>query len=390
MFAAFLHPFPIRGQSAPLLWVFYRLVNQFGPDIVFLLSRDYLESPQTYQLAGRWEMSAEAQAALGYRVPVPTELDALRVEFVPDDWIATMRTRFRADAVGPWRHFLLERDTRLEDWVASALRRQQQVLGEAFEAVVVWNNCLALRSAVADLGLPLLHWELGPLRSPQFRSTVYLDMQGVNGGTQSEPRLRAAVQTGELMELPQLDRAQLAELFCATPPGDAAPDFEIGVPLQVDDDSNLVAYSNGHDNSSLLAQALSQCSDPARLLVRNHPSRQLPVPDGGFAIDESAGSVAFIQRCVKILTINSGVGAEALVLGKRVDVLGDSPYAHIARMSPGSVEWLQGLRFFLLCYLVPWSLLFDPDYIRWRLSGPSEGAIAARHFAAYLADAGTR
>jgi hypothetical protein len=390
VFAAFLHPFPIRGLRAPLLWVFYRLVNQFGSDIVFLLSRDYLESPEIFEVADRWETTAESQAALGYRPPPKSMLGALRVEFVPDDWMAWMAQRFEGDGIGPWRHLLLEQDELLEDWIASAIRHRREDLGESIEAVIVWNNCLALRSAVAGLGLPLLHWELGPLRSPQFRSTVYLDMQGVNGGTQSESRFRAASRVGELTALPQLDRSQLTEFFCTTRLDDASPEFEIGVPLQIDDDSNLVAYSNGYGNSSLLAHAQRQCSEPAKLLVRNHPNRRLPVPPGGYAIDKSAGSVAFIGRCDRILTINSGVGAEALVLGKRVNALGDSPYAHIARMAHGSLEELDALRFFLLCYLVPWSLLFDLAYIRWRLGNPSEGEIAARHVAAYLTEAGAR
>jgi hypothetical protein len=385
LLAAFMHPFPFRGQRAPLLWVFYRLVSQFGRDIVFLLSRDYLDSPDDYQAAGRWELSQHAQGVLGYRTPTRAELDALRVEIVPDEWTASMTSRFGASPLDPWRHFLLSRDAQLEDWISTALRRRQAMLGESFDAVLIWNNCVALKAAVQGLGLPLLHWELGPLRTPQFRPTAYLDRQSVNGGTESETRLRAAHERGELDLMPGLDRAALEELFRTTSPVEPTAEFELGAALQVDDDSNLIAYSNGHDNASLLAHALHRCSEPSRLLVRNHPGRRIELPAGEFAVDRSAGSIPFIQRCESIVTINSGLGAEALLLGRRVESLGDSPYAHIARLATGSPEWLAALRFFLLNYLVPWSLLFDPGYIRWRLGNPPEPDLAARHLAAYRA-----
>jgi len=386
MFAVFLHPFPLRGLAAPLLWVFYRLANQLGRQAVFFLSGDYLASPQIFAQAGRWEFSAQAQAALGYRVPARSELDALYVELVPDRWVESMRRRFGEDGVGPWRHFLLEEDEPLQQWLQDAVQARERALGERFEAIFVWNNCLALRRAAATLGRPLLHWELGPLRLPQFRQTVYLDAAGVNGGTESEERFRRACRSGEVKKLPEYSREDLMRLLATQPVGCAPePEFELGVPLQVDDDSNLVAYANGYDNARLLSLALARCSAPSRLLVRNHPNRSAPLPGGAFAVDHSPGSVEFINRCERILTINSGVGAEALLAGRPVEALGDSPYVHIARSAGGTWEQAAALRFFFLCYLVPWTLLFDPAYVRWRLGVPTEAQIAARHLAEYAA-----
>lgn len=386
MFAAFLHPFPLRGLRTPLLWVFYRLVGQLGRDVVFFLSEDYLSSTDTFRSAGRWEFSAEAQAALGYRIPTPAALDALQVEFVPPDWVESMQRRFGDDLIGPWRHFLLSDDERQQAWIEDAVQARQRTLGERFEAMFVWNNCLALRRAAANLDLPLLHWELGPLRLPQFRQTVYLDASGVNGGTECEARFRHACQTGDLMRIPQLCRADLMALLATRPVGEAArPEFEVGAPLQVDDDSNLVAYANGHCNASLIAHAMSRCSAPARLLVRNHPNRMVPLPDGPFAVDRSSGSLELVGRCERIVTINSSVGAEALLAGRPVETLGDSPYAYVARCEPGSDVQATAMRFFFLCYLVPWSLLFDPAYVRWRLGKPLDHEIAERHLTAYAA-----
>lgn len=387
MFAAFLHPFPLRGLNAPLLWVFYRLAGQLGQEVAFFLSRDYLAEPGDYAAAGRWEFSKQAQAALGYRVPSRAEREALQVEFVPDDWVEAMRQRFGKDGIAPWRHLLLDDDPPLQAWIEDAVRARERAQGERFEAIFAWNNCVALCRAAANLGLPLLHWELGPLRAPQFRQTVFLDAAGVNGGTECEARFRRACETGEVKSLPGFSRASLMDLLAARPIHEPpAPEFELGVPLQVDDDSNLVAYANGHDNASLLALALARCSAPSRVLVRNHPNRKAPVPSGSFSIDRSSSSLEFIGRCERILTINSGVGAEALLAGRPVEVLGDSPYAFVARAMPGSDEQAAALRFFFLCYLVPWSLLFDPGYVRWRLGGPSESQIAARHLRAYAAE----
>jgi hypothetical protein len=68
------------------------------------------------------------------------------------------------------------------------------------------------------------------------------------------------------------------------------------------------------------------------------------------------------------------VAFEALLMGRPVRVLGDSPVGalsceHMASMTPEEAAIC--LNYIFLGYLAPISALFDTAYYRWRLSSPS-------------------
>mgnify|MGYP000824833701 FL=1 len=44
------------------------------------------------------------------------------------------------------------------------------------------------------------------------------------------------------------------------------------------------------------------------------------------------------------------------------------------------------LNFFAMNYLIPFKFMMDPEYIRWRLSDPSEKEIFEKHLAVHLAN----
>jgi capsule polysaccharide modification protein KpsS len=153
------------------------------------------------------------------------------------------------------------------------------------------------------------------------------------------------------------------------------------VVLQVEDDSNLIAFGNGFDNQSLLVHAQLNHSRQRRL-VRTHPGSQFALRPGPYVVDESPNSIEFIQRCRRLLTINSSVGLEALLLDVSVKTLGDCSYRHVAEAE--AHEQSGRLAHYLFAYLVPMDLIFSPAYLRFRLANPGEDQIVLRHIAAYL------
>jgi hypothetical protein len=104
-------------------------------------------------------------------------------------------------------------------------------------------------------------------------------------------------------------------------------------------------------------------------------------------IDASRTSSDFVARCRQVLTLNSSVGVEAMLQERPVAILGESPARHLAGNSLGTVRTarLDELEFLLLNYFVPYELIFDAPYLRWRLSNPCETAIRARHWSTLMA-----
>lgn len=374
MFAAFLYPFPVRGLPAPYLWVCYKLLGDLGAEhVAVIASADYFRSPIELKAQGRFDCHAPINPELGFEVPTEAKLATLERAHIPTSIYRRLKAWLPCDEQ-VWRFLITQVDDELVDVICHKVTTISA--GRACEGLITWCNFASLREAARRLGLPVLHCELGPLRRPRLRGLGYLDFRGVNGCTEAQARQENAP------DLPQHFR-DLDELrrFFGLPAADEhpAPDAALGVPLQVEDDSNVLAYGRGFDMNLLLRYA-EEAFAQNDILIRPHPgARFLPKPTR--RIDTSTTSTEFVLRCERILSLNSSVAVEALLLGRPVTMLGESPASHIAGRSVAEPRRAtqRELEFLLLNYFVPYELVFDLDYFRWRLTGPSEAAIRRRH-----------
>ena len=378
MIAAFLLPFPFRGHRAPYLWVYYRLLSSFAEPMMFIASADYRRQPAEWAALDRWELQPTSGRRLAYRIPESEQM-ARQVYFDLDEALFTTWLELhQGNPIAVFRQMLSRRIPALEEAFDRILDNSASL---GLEAILTWCNCPSLSAAAERHGLPVIHLEMGPLRWPEYRATAYLDFSGVNGNTEAARRYRPADWRMSGVNIRRLRAFFATDEQYSTETSAPMAEFAVGLPLQVEDDSNLVAFGHGYDNQALLAHTLVKYPGE-RVLVRGHPGSLFRVRPDWYQVDASAGSVAFIHRCREIITVNSSVGFEAMLLGKAVTALGDCSYRFIA-MAEDPVEFVRRTAFYLFGYLVPMDLIYSSDYLRFRLSRPAEPAIAARHLAAY-------
>lgn len=134
---------------------------------------------------------------------------------------------------------------------------------------------------------------LGPLRGPLYRETGYVDFHGVNGHTECAQRYQAcddwqlSLTTRELLQFFLTHPETCQQLPVQT-------SYECGAVLQVEDDSNLVAYGNGMSNLSLLLAAARQQTPNHELLVRSHPGSSFSLRTAQVNIDNSPNSLILL------------------------------------------------------------------------------------------------
>jgi hypothetical protein len=373
MIAAYLLPYPIRGHRAPYLWIYYRLLTSFNESLLFIAGDDYTLPPDSWHAQNRWEMQAINQRRLGYDIPDSQRMARHRYASLPEDVFATLLAESSGNPVATFKRMLTERIPTLEAAFTSSLRAADGDL----EAVLTWCNCPSLSAAAARLDVPVIHLEMGPLRWPLYRDTAYLDFQGVNGNTEAAARFARSD-----LDLNGVDIEALRDFFrIETLPPAPGEIFDLGVALQVEDDSNLVAYGHGFDNQSLLVTARLMAPG-GRILARAHPGSLFTLKPDWYTVDDSPDSVAFTRRCRRVLTVNSSVGLEALMHGIPARAYGDCAYRFVAD-APDGAQRARRLAFFLLAYLVPMNAIFSLDYLRFRLSRPNDAAIVERHCAEY-------
>lgn len=368
-------PFPCRNQLAPYLCTYLRSINTALPQSAY-----YIVDPDCLdweRFKNRWEFAPWNQWFHEYSIDQalqPVRFDAI------DASLFKPLIRSNVTPVRAWRSLILERYPPLEDYLNAALDRAATALG-GIDCVLTWINIASLKHVCATRGIPLVHNEHGPLRKPTYRHTAYFDFSGVNGQTSVVQEHRDfCEQLSHWNDWPSLDsirRALLTDRNQQQPLPIGPQRYRCGLATQLEEDSNLIAFGNGFSNLDLVRH----CQDSFgvdNVLTRLHP-QGLSITLGH--IDTSANARQFIGQCDEIHTINSSVAAEALLLGKPIFTYGNSPLKIAMRpisrengavwTSLGAESPERSAAFFFLSYLMPYSLVFDPAYIGWRLNKPN-------------------
>lgn len=378
MIAAFLAPYALRGTAAPYLWVFYKLLSSIEEPMALLLSEEYLSAAEDPRFVGREELDPERMQAMGYTVPSQAVLSRHHIGCLDSTLMERLLVRHNGNPLSVFKAFLSEEIEELK----AELRVRFDAMPAGLEAILTWCNCPSLSAVARERGLRVVHLEMGPLRQPAYRATAYLDFSGVNGNTEAHQRYADF----DGFDTDGVQYEDMRQAFARKSWRVKQRGQNLGVVLQVEDDSNLLCFNNGFDNTALIARALL-LGEEARLLVRSHPGSRFELRPGALSVDTSASSADFLALCEQVLTINSSVGLEALLHDVPVHVHGDASFRFIAD-EPDPARRANKLAFYLLAYLVPYELVFSLDYLRFRLSAPEEREIIQRHFLAYCPEHG--
>jgi len=392
MISVFLPAYPFRGVEAPYLWFFYRIINSISEPVSFIAGKEYLLPLEYWKVNNRWEMEDDSQIRLGYTLP---EIDNITenhdVNIIDESFLSSYLGNYNFNPNKLFEKFITEIIPELELEIVNVLNKNSSI-----ECILSWCNCPSLNSAAQKFGVKVVNMELGPLRSPYYLSTAYFDFTGVNGNTEAERRyIKSDFYSKDETKISDLyqffsnnnidesvfinnnDSSEIVKEISSS--SDLDKEYDIGVVLQVENDSNIIAFSKTFNNQSLLDY--TECYLPGSKLIRAHPGSRFSLRNSS-NLDNSSSSLGFLKRCKEIVTINSSVGLEALLLNIPVTILGECSYSFCN--VENIVERTRRLTFYLFSYLVPFELLFDIDYIRFRLNTDNEHLIIKKHIDYYI------
>ena len=372
-----LPQFPFRGIQAPYLWMFYKALSSLRGDTHYFVHQDYLTDPSNWAELERWELHENNQRNLGYQIPALTSLANVSCSLMPDEIFGCLLARTGGNPLKAFEQVLLEVVPDLSAYYCAEL---EALLKEGkIDAILSPINCPSLQDVARLQGIPLIYFELGPLRGPGYVDLAYFDFQGLNEKAEFAERYAGCKQkvgAWNSMGLASVRKQYLRGDYWVSTPSARATKFDVGVSMQIEDDTNLIASSNGFSNQGLIAYSKLKFPDK-RIAYKAHPGSLFNIKPEKDGVDYNSGN-DFLFDCDAILTINSSMGFEALLWGKQAHVLGSAAYAHIATMSDEE-ERNKALRFYLRNYLVPFELVFSREYINFRLTNPNEGEIEKMH-----------
>lgn len=376
-----LFPYFARNNPVSYSWLGMVGAHRLGLNNVLLVGSELQLRPPSQQLHGDWikdELNLNDE-----------EWRRIKKILVPETVIGSVQYDDALDGL----HYFKEATTRVYDEYYNFLVLEFRQLGVSSERDMALQtvNDKTFRSACEKLGLNVMHHEAGPIRYPRFKfGTYFADLSGVNGAHSFDAIVKDVEE--EFSEIPILTRQQISySLYKGEIPWSGTE--EIGVALQVEDDSNLIAYSCGYNSLSLLYKAL-WVFPPDLVLVRDHPLARFKLnsEELGRRQNTSESLEEFLRRAKRLLTINSSVAFDFLVNRRDCYVVGDSPYNAMAcRTLIRSVEYRGPsqdrldflLTIFLTIYLIPEWLWLNLDYLSFRNSQPSISEIYDYHLKSY-------
>lgn len=253
---------------------------------------------------------------------------------------------------------LVKGDGEVSDFYVSVLDRLRQEY--QFDAILLWSDNGAVRKFGKKAGIPVLHAEFGPTRHP-FHKTIYFDPLGTNGAAAV---LSAPLEQLELKaEVPRdtwltrqgkvwndekkvgvIDAPLTVEPELAADVYSSSP--YIFIPLQLEDDLNTQLYSKYKTPEAFLKHVIPQAlAAGLNVIVKGHPAAQgrtfnLIAETKALKFARTMGdrvrilprntsalqSMNVIMQSAAVITINSSVGFEALLLGKNTLLYGKAAF----------------------------------------------------------------
>lgn len=358
MYLIFVGHYNIRPCKAQYLYWYLHMLEKF-PDAYFVVTDDYLNFSMD-----RWEVKDKLKVNPDWKYYFPKKLVVIRR---PEEVFSKVENP---------SDILRECVSNINYELGGKLERI--VRENKIDAIITCCNNKTLLEVGKEhnISVPVIHNEQGPLRPPFFNRTAYFDFSGVNGNTEFYQRF---LKFGEIAHKVNIySREDLLRIVTKSEQlsyveelSHAKPTYNCGVALQVDVDTNMIAYNKGWSSTDLINKAMK---DHGTVLIRNHPLASMQYSAttslGNGVIDTSSNSLEFISKCKKIMTINSSVAFEAMLMGREVEILGDSPFARIPNMLSGSK--LLALNFAVFSYLVPNRLWDNEEYTRFRLNEKDE------------------
>jgi len=204
-----------------------------------------------------------------------------------------------------------------------------------FEVVFCWNYDATLDRFCKDRAITTVYQELGMIRNPLL---YQLDFEGLLWKSSLQrlyEKFKASV---------AVDNARLETFFSVFRAGVSHSREEIVaglnldpkkpivlIPLQVEDDSNIVVGSPFKRMAAFVDFCLNQLKDidTFNVLIKRHhhqPDLVIPSVDNITSLYSEFGNLSLINAADYIITVNSSMGFEGLCLGKNVLTLGKSPY----------------------------------------------------------------
>ena len=363
------------GTDYDHLSVFYFYVNMIlnkkGPIIAheryFSNPNDILKIENVMKL-GIHHLAQEMQ----YKIPSCEELNSIGKYCIPQNFEDEIISEYKTQREC-WKDILLNENLKFTSLIDSLFNKIETDYNDKIEAVLCFY-CPASLKKIADIrNIPVIFNERTSFRPPLFISMGYFDTKESYGTGELETRYNRFKNELPNSSAVLFERKEILSIFMTSYGlnyleyvDKIKPVKELGI---CNVDPGILTLIDGlFSNNELYHTALKKYL-PENIAFRNRSDRQ--------------SAFEFILSCKRIASVHSNMSFDTMLLGRISCSYGASPFAFMANKGIEDenvkITDIDFINFVVFGYFVPWNLLRNEEYIRWRLSKPSEIDIYNKH-----------
>jgi len=302
--------------------------------------------------------------------------------------IGKSKSRFKAEI-----DFISKINSTYESVIEKRLDKIEKDYGKKVDAVMTWYWNESLNQIAKRRGFKIIQGELSSIRNiptnKSYNTTLgYFQFSNKFDPNYCKKIYEEFLNSYQKEDLLVFSREELLALFLNTEDIDYIkkikdpPKYEMGISPPPSEYSLYDVYENKDSNTSF--KKIDKIFDPTEISVRHRTTSKWGAGNKLWDIDHSIKPIYWVCDCKSVLSYVSNIAFDAMMFGRTSYIL--TPNMPFYFKSVTSLNWKDEsivdslfLNFIVFGYFTHWNLMFDQEYIEWRLSNPSITEIYKRN-----------
>lgn len=339
-----------------------------------IVQEKFTKSPKYYCNKGHGAMSSRLQEQFQYNILSDDEFCKVNKFIITKDEENQIINKYKTIDKAAVK-LLQEEDLDFERIIEEKLKLIKKNSKEKIEAIITWIWYPSLEKIAKKYNIPVLNYELSTIRPGKYRDFLgyfkigdkYDNKNVLNDFSEFKYNSK---------KLLLLNNKELVNLLIDDDhiifinEMDKNPEYEVGLALGLKKDYFAQAYDG--KTYDFILKKIEKFVPTKKISLRSHPAMPFNEDKYEYSFDHSFESIEWITKCKSIVCSVSNIGYEAILFNRGVISTNDCMITSFGKASTldyydPKYYGLLELNFLTFAYYAPYELMFDLDYIRFRL-----------------------
>lgn len=372
--------FGIEKNPIHYLWIFYKYM-QFALENNYpiIAEEAYFEKPSIYEARNEYpfqNIKDNYNFIHEFKKPTDKDMEKLKKYVITNIEKQKILSDYKTD-MDAYKSLLVKENKKFEKLISKKIDEIEKEHGK-INGIITWTWYKSLEKVCKEKNIKVIL-----LEQTTFRPSVYQIKMGYfqfydkyNNHQVDDDYITFSQKSNN-----NFTRKELLAMFLSKENLkyinylNNQPRYEFGINIGPDHDP--LAEANCHINEADVLKQINKIASPKEISLRIHPARSNRNEyDALYNIDYSKSSLEWILNCRRIVSVGSNLAFETMLLGRTAYIVGDNfPYLYgglnSLEYTDEKVCDIKYLNYLTFGYYVPYDLMFNDEYIKWRLTNPT-------------------